>query len=168
MTLSRKLFLTLGLTVLVAGGCSSGNPMAPAKVSGRISYAGTPIKAGSLRFHMTGGSPYDAQISPDGTYSAVDLPIGEAVITVETESVNPNRDRMAGVRKTADVDRRMKSMTTNQQRAPGGDTAGGAPAASDATANYLKIPSKYNNPKTSPLTITLEKGRQVHNIDLTD
>ena len=31
---------------------------------------------------------------------------------------------------------------------------------------YLKIPEKYSNPKTSPLTVTLKSGRQVHNIDL--
>ena len=34
--------------------------------------------------------------------------------------------------------------------------------------HYVKIPEKYNNHKTSPLTVTLSAGRQVHNIDLTD
>ncbi len=167
MTDSRKLLCTLGLALLLAAGCSSGNALAPAKVSGRISYAGKPLKAGSLRFFTAAGTPYDGQISPDGTYSAVDLPVGEAIIVVETESINPKRDPMAGARKTADSERRMKSMAMNQQRAPGGD-AGAAPATSTAAENYVKIPEKYNNPKTSPLTITLEKGRQVHNIELTD
>jgi hypothetical protein len=167
MPLSRLLLLALFAILLPIAGCSSGNPMAPAKVSGRISYGGKPLKAGNLRFHTPSGVPYDGQISPDGTYTAIDLPIGEAIITIETESINPSRNPMAGARQTADSDRRMKSMSTNQQRAPGGDT-NAPPAASDATANYMKIPDKYNNPRTSPLTITLDKGRQVYNIELTD
>ena len=152
----------------VASGCSSGNPMAPAKISGKISYAGKPIKAGTMKFHTTTGTPYDAQISTDGTYSAVDLPVGEMIVTVETESINPNRDLTAGARKNADTEKRMKNMNSSMQRGPGSNDAGGAATQSTASANYIKIPDKYSNPKTSPITITLEKGRQVHNFDLTD
>jgi hypothetical protein len=168
MSLPRLLAIASIAFLVPIGGCSSGNPMAPAKVSGRISYGGKPLKAGNLKFHTTTGVPYDGQISPDGTYTAIDLPEGEAIITVETESINPNRNPMAGVRKTADNERRMKAMSTTRQQAPGGADAGGAASVSDASANYVKIPEKYNNPKTSPLSITLSKGRQVFNIELTD
>jgi hypothetical protein len=33
---------------------------------------------------------------------------------------------------------------------------------------YVKIPSKYALPKTSPLRTTLKKGKNTYDIDLTD
>jgi hypothetical protein len=45
---------------------------------------------------------------------------------------------------------------------------GGGSAPEETPRQYIKIPSKYNNPKTSPLTVTAKGGRQVENIDLKD
>lgn len=160
----RFALLFVAISPMVFSGCSTSNTLAPARVSGKISYNGKPLKAGSLKFHTAQGTAYDGQISPDGTYTAQDLPIGETIITVETESINPDRSVLGTGKKSADADRRMKSMGSMTQTAPGGGGASG-PKASD---NYLKIPEKYNNPKTSPLSIVLEKGRQVHNFELVD
>jgi hypothetical protein len=168
MRLSHSIAVLLIPVLAGVSGCSSGNPMAPAKVSGRISYAGKPIKAGTMRFHTPNGTPYDAQISLDGTYTAVDIPEGDLVVTVETESINPNRDPSAGAKKNADTERRMKSMGMSRQSGPGANDAGGTRTASDASSNYMKIPEKYNSPFTSPLKVTLSRGRQTRDIDLTD
>ena len=88
MTRTRLLPLALLLLAAAFLGCS-GNKLAPAKVSGNITYDGKPLKAGTLQFHTKEGVAYDGRISPDGTYSASDLPEGEMVVTVITESPEP-------------------------------------------------------------------------------
>lgn len=149
------LVLSLGLL-----GCSAGgNPNANARVSGGLSYKGQPIKGGAIRFHTPEGVAYDGLISSDGTYSATDVPAGELVVTVETESISPERKAPKG----AEAERRMRMMKSSMQPPPGR----GGPVA-DPSVNYIKIPKKYSNPKTSPLTVTLTPGRQVHNFDLSD
>ncbi|MBP3954823.1 hypothetical protein J8F10_05945 [Gemmata sp. G18] len=124
-------------------------------MSGSLTYKGQPIKAGTMAFHTPEGTTYAAQISTDGTYSAADLPEGELVVTVNTEHLNPARKPPAATGR--DTEKRMKMMQSRQQ--PQG-------SAVVPDEPYIKIPEKYSNPKTSPLTITLQSGRQVHNFDL--
>jgi hypothetical protein len=148
-----RLLIAASVVLPVLAGCSA-NKAAPARISGSISYKGQPIKAGAMAFHTSGGTAYPAQISPDGTYTATDIPEGELIVTIETESINPDKKKAAG----KDAEKRSKMM----QSAPG---SADAPTPME---NYLKIPVKYANAKTSPLAVTLTKGRQVHNFDLTD
>lgn len=154
-----KLTGILPLAALVAGlGCGqTSNPIAPARISGKISYKGQPIKAGVMNFYTPEGVAYSAQISKDGTYSATDIPAGELVVTVETESLSPAR------KGGAEAALRQKMSASMVQQRPGG--TGGGTAEPEP---YIKIPNKYANPKTSPLTVTTKPGRQVHDIDLTD
>lgn len=145
--------LGLGLSLI---GCAK-NSQAPAKVSGAITYKGQPIKAGSMKFHTPEGTSYPATISPDGTYSATDIPTGEMVVTIETEAFNPDK-KMA---QNPEAQRRAKMQSKMVQQPAGG----GEPPP---TVHYVKIPSKYANAKTSPVTITISSGRNVKDIDLTD
>lgn len=149
--------LSLALLLIGAGvlGCSKSNPHAPARVSGSLTYKGTKITAGSMAFVTPDGVSYAAQIAPDGTYSATDVPTGELIVVVETESVRTSLQH-----KGKDAERRMNA----QQPPPAGKGSGGA----ELKGEYVKIPAKYNNPKTSPLTVTLTSGRQVKNLDLED
>ena len=153
--MARVRFLSVASLLLTSGllGCSGGDKQAPATVSGSLSYNGQPVKAGTMQFHTADGVPYSAQIAPDGTYTATDLPTGEMVVTVETESINPNKAAPKG----GDAARRMKMQV--QQPAPGTTTAGDL---------YVKIPRKYADPKSSPLKVTLERGRQTYDFTLTD
>jgi hypothetical protein len=130
-------------------GCAPNSPV-PARVSGSISYKGQPIKSGAMAFHTADGNSFNAVISSDGTYTASDLPVGEMVITVNTE-VNNTKAAQGG-----DARRRNRMQT--------GASAG--PEAPPEPA--VKIPAKYRSAKTSPLTVTLHAGRKVHNVDLTD
>jgi hypothetical protein len=153
MTITRLLFGSF-LIVSLALGCAP-NSQAPAKLSGSVSYKGQPIKAGTMRFHTAEGVGYDAQISPDGTYTATDIPEGDLVITVETESINPNRKGGTG----KDAEKR-----ANTTQPPPAGMSGPA----DPSVYYIKVPAKYANPKTSPLSVPVKAGRQVHNVELTD
>jgi hypothetical protein len=148
--------LVIAVLAINAGltGCSK-NPYAPASISGSVSFNGQPIKAGSMKFYTAQGVAYDAQLTGDGTYSATDIPEGELVITVETESISPHKTAPQG----AEAAKRAKANIT-QPPPPGM-----APAP-DPSALYIKIPEKYSNPKTSPLTVQVKSGRQVHDVKL--
>jgi len=153
MTRIRLIPLAAVCLCLVAG-CSSGNKAAPARVTGKVTYDGKPITAGVMNFYTADGVPYSGLINSNGTYTATDLPTGEMVVTVETESMNPNKKAPEG----AEAKKRMGMM----QQAP----PGGAPAPTHR--DYLKIPAKYADKKTSPLKATLAAGNQSKDFDLTD
>ncbi|HEV3236490.1 MAG TPA: hypothetical protein VGZ25_05850, partial [Gemmataceae bacterium] len=93
MNRSRLVFLSL---LIASVGCSKGNPNAPAEVSGKVTFKNTPVTAGTVTFYAPDNKGvYPITIKPDGTYSQVDLPIGEMTITVETESINPDKKKGA-------------------------------------------------------------------------
>jgi len=81
--------LLLGALLLV--GCKATNPNAPARVTGRVTYNGSPVTGGTIHFHSADGADVPIGIGPDGTYQAFDIPDGDMVVTVETESINPEK-----------------------------------------------------------------------------
>src|SRR2546421_12867772 len=86
-TLARLVLLVpLCLALALVFGCSKRNPNAPASVNGKVTYKGAAVPAGTITFNAKAGK-YTTSLSTDGTYSSSDLPIGEMVVTVETESV---------------------------------------------------------------------------------
>ncbi len=87
-----RLVAVLTLFAIVALGCGDRNPSAPAFVSGSVKYKGEVLKAGTVQFHSDMGV-YPAPINSDGTYVNRDVPVGELVVTVETESVNPDKKK---------------------------------------------------------------------------
>jgi hypothetical protein len=152
----RLLTGTSLIAALALLGCNKGNVNAPARVSGKLTYKNQPIKAGMMFLHTPDGSKYPAQISSDGTYSATDIPAGELIVTVSTDHLSPSQKAPQG----AEAARRMKAQSSQMQQ-----PAGPVEKPSD---HYTKIPDKYSNPKTSPITLDLKPGRQVQDIDLTD
>ena len=153
-------------------GCKQGNPNAPARVTGQVTYNGSPVTGGNVYFHPKEGGAIPAPIGPDGRYTAFDILDGEMVVTVETESINPDKKQPEY--------RGYKGGGPSKMY--GGKAGGGAvvpkgkgmemsPAPESSpgvNTKYMKIPAKYADPKTSGLTVTLVKGEQTHNIDLTD
>lgn len=156
MTRTSLLLLLFFAPVLVLLGCSKPS-LAPAKISGSLTYKGQPIRGGTMAFHTAEGAAYPAQIGDDGTYSATDIPEGELIVTVSTAHLDPARKVAAEGR---DHEKRMKMMSKAVQPGPSGGAEKNEP--------FIKIPEKYGNPKTSPITVTTTSGRNVKDIDLTD
>jgi hypothetical protein len=151
-TLVRILLLVpLCLALVLAFGCSKKNPNAPSSVSGKVTYKGAPVPAGTITFSSPKGAKYPSALAPDGTYTAVDLPSGDMGVTVETESVK-------GKKATGPLAAKMSKMM-----GPVPDYAKNAPKG-----EYVKIPLKYADPKTSPLKTTLKDGKNDYSPDLTD
>jgi hypothetical protein len=157
MAIKRLLPLLFVIPALTLPSCGPQTGPAQAKVSGSLKYKGQPIKAGTMAFHSAEGQQYQATISDDGTYSATDVPVGELVVTVDTSHLDPNKTGAA--QKPKDLDRRM---------AQGRGQQSSAEAPATAPQPYLAIPKKYSNPKTSTLSITLQNGRNVKDLELTD
>ena len=61
----------------------------------------------------------------------------------------------------------MKAAAASSNR-PDGPAGGNSAPVQNPSDFYIKIPAKYSNSKTSPMTVTIKDGRQVLNIDLTD
>jgi hypothetical protein len=154
-----RIGLCFALLAGLFAGCTA-NPNAPARISGIVTYKGNPLPAGSIAFVSDEqGHQYGGPLSPDGSYEVRDLPTGPMIVTVETEYLKPEK-------KAPDYGGGKGAKMYAERVAVEGK--GGAAAAKAPPEQYVKIPAKYGNSKTSPLTITIESGRQVKNFDLVD
>jgi hypothetical protein len=160
MTHTGRLSLALPLYLLLVAGCNTS--ATPSTISGKITYKGETVPTGSLIFQNETGGIYSYGFK-DGTYSGSDLPTGDYVVTIETESANPNPNRPKMVQPgaagkgdpNADYAKRMMER-------------GAIPEGPANAGPYVKIPSKYATKKTSPLKVTLTKGSNTCNFDLVD
>jgi hypothetical protein len=169
-----RIFAILFVVVAVIAGCQeSGNPNAPAKVMGKVTYKGTPVTAGTLTFHGKDGSINNCDISPDGTYSVSNFPEGEMTVTINNELYNPNRKQVdykggaggagaAGMYKKAAAG---PAGGTNKGKAEMSPTPEGATGLAGA---YVKLPAKYAKKETSDIKVTLVKGENKKDIDFVD
>lgn len=150
----------LTVVVLVSlPACGPKNPNAPGKVSGIVTYKGEALKTGNITFHTTNEKGnYQSSLGTDGKYEVFDLPTGKLDVTVETESLNPDRKvpvyggGKGGKGKEGSEQARMM----------------GALDPKTLADRFRAIPKKYADPKTSGLTATIKQGGQTINFDLTD
>jgi hypothetical protein len=136
----RWLFLAL---LLSAAGCSK----SAGEVSGKVTLNGKPLKGGTVTFIAATGTGASAGISPDGTYKALKVPLGDVKVIV----VGPvfKMDLPAG-------------------GAAGGDTfkLPTKPSEGPPPADQI-VPKKYADPDSSGLALTVQKGGQEFDIPLT-
>jgi hypothetical protein len=133
--------------VLMAAGCGG---TSTATVSGKVSYNGSPLKAGNVTFFPKEQPPVSTRIGEDGSYSLLKVPIGEVTICVETKSVNPSR-----LSKIPKMNVPKDKVSPN----PGTDLE-------KLAKLFTPIPDKYADPATSGRTYTVTSGAQTHDIDL--
>jgi len=147
---------------LVAGaGCGGGNSLAPANVSGEVTYNGKKVPGGVVKLIAPDGGQYTGDIDPDGAYSIADVPTGELIIVVDTSNLDPSKHADL---KSGEAKRRAG---IQMQQPPAG--MGGGPTGTGADdRKFVKIPDKYSNSKKSPLSLTVKAGRNVYAIELKD
>jgi hypothetical protein len=146
----------------------------PARVEGKVTYKGNLVTGGTITFHpVTGevsgaGGNYQCIIRGDGTYSGDQMPSGDMVVTVETETINPNpKDRPKDIQVMGAQDKMQgydPKMMLNKMK-----EMGKAPAdAGSMSGTYVPIPLKYATVKDSPLKTTFNKGKNTFSPDLQD
>lgn len=149
--------LSIGALLGLACGCgTSTNPNIPATITGKVTYKGTPLTGGNMLFYGEAGA-YPAAIGTDGTYVGREFPIGEMTITIETETLNPDRKTA----KPYPGKGKAKTDKVEMFRPP---PEGSTPAAN----TYVKIPAKYADKTKSGLTVNLVRGNQTKDFELTD
>ncbi len=144
-----SVFGILGLVVVL--GCAGGNPNAPANFSGKVNYKGQPVGGGTVKLEKDGaieGSKASINLNPDGTFTGTDLPEGEFAVMIETDSAKNNPP----------ANYRGKKMTSSPI----------PQSANVVKATYTEIPKKYGKKETSGLKVTLKRGKNEQNFDLTD
>ena len=172
-----RLLLLLPLCLGIVLGCGR-KSKTPAKVTGTVKYKGNLVKAGSVQFHVKDAGVYNAPIREDGTYMPTSLPDGDAVVTIETESANPDsKAPVYGGSRGGGKEAEPKSMKEMAKSSSGGESAAAKAMAAGAAKqptegtkkeNFVKIPAKYNHPSSSGLKVTLAPGNNTNNFDLTD
>lgn len=122
--------------VLTAGGCSS--KAKKAVIDGKVTYKGGAVAWGSVRFFDADGTLWSsALLNPDGTFTATDVPPGEVQVAVKE----------------------LPPLARPKQEGDSGDK--GVPAGKS-----VRIPPKYQDPKTSGLHYTIGPGTNHLEIEL--
>jgi hypothetical protein len=126
--------------------CSGLLGCGPAKgrVSGTVLCDGKMVMTGTVTFFVEGSPPVSGWIGADGRYQATNVPTGEAIVVVISA---------AGGEEPAKA---RKPDRTDPKRAD-----------QDKTASKSAIPEKYNDPNTTDLKFTVQKGDNTFDITLT-
>jgi len=152
MTAKVRLLFVLALLVIAAG-CPKGKQAQSGILTGKLTFNDQPITLGNITFNSTGDEgSIRGEINPDGTYEAAGVPLGDVVVTVDTESFNPAT----------------KNKEYGAERGKAFKLSAPKEGMKESTGTYIKIPPKYANRETSTLKITVEAGKKVKDINLTD
>jgi hypothetical protein len=148
MSLWRLLAVSLALAVCGCG--SAGGLNRGGSLSGIVTLDGKPLGGGRIEiFSEDGKNAVSCQIRPDGSYTLEEPPLGPCKLTVKTSHLK-SMPPVSGVR-----------------RGSGEGASRGIILPQDVGLVYTPIPQKYEDLATTDLTVTVEKGKQTHNITLT-
>jgi hypothetical protein len=137
------IILLIGVSLFA--GCSKYSRPPLVQVEGTVQYKGKPLVQGTIVFDVTGSTIGNAeivngQIVNPTTYRQDDgIPVGNAKIAVYS---------------TKTIQQPSSSTKSDYPEGHPGNTTNSGPPTTVSL-----IPEKYNNPQTSGLTWTLEKGK---------
>jgi hypothetical protein len=145
--------ITVVILAAFACGCSSGR-RETAPVAGQVTYAGKPVPAGRIMFWPNdGGPPAAGELDSAGRYSLTTYETGDGAIagphrvTIDTLKVNAPSE---------------PAKSLQDELKPGGNSS----LSSKSSMEYL-APKKYSVIETSPLTATVQAGKNVCDFNLT-
>jgi hypothetical protein len=156
------LLLPLGLTI---GGCGGGK----GTVSGKVTYNGQIVPAGSVQIMPSNGPAITCEIQEDGSYKVSNVAVGKAKVVVETESANSK----GGGGQAMQPQSKDAAMYKNAQK----ERPFGAPPDADPSQmpnyqkprvekKYVPIPKDYGDPNKTKLELTVKSGNNDFPIDL--
>jgi hypothetical protein len=149
--LGRRGCLVLLLALPALSGCGNST----GTVSGKVTAKGQKVATGTVVFDAGGGRISTANITPEGTYTAVKVPVGLCKVAVlRPEERGPPPQRSAKV--------------------PGGgklpphpsEKSGGGPPPVSTSKPTRAGADKYRSPETSGLAFAVGPGNQTYDIPL--
>ena len=140
----RHMACLLLISTLGMAGC--GNPVG--LVSGTVTFNGKVLSSGTVLFHGADGNVGHAIIAEDGGYEMSDAPVGAARITVVSHARAP--------------------LGLPSASKPHPDAIAGLPKVDEPPRDgkFTAIPPRYQDVVSSPLTYTVQTGKQSHDIEL--
>lgn len=165
---ARFRMLRIGLLILPLGLMAAGCGSSQGTVSGKVTYKGAIVKGGTVRVVPEKGSPATGDIQEDGTYKISHVPTGPAKVSVETDSMKPNKPQSPQAQGAA-------AMYKNMPKGPPPGEPGSDMDASKSIAGgrekgdekrYVEIPARYNDSNKSGLTLTVKGGSNPFDIEL--
>jgi hypothetical protein len=128
-------------------GCAPGK----GTVQGRVMYHNGPLPVGTVTFFCANNHVISAEIRPDGSYQAVDVPAGNVFVTVATPPPAPP------LPVPANKPPPIQDPNYPREMLPG------------PPKKTVPIPKRYADPKQSGLATSVEKGtRTTFDIQLED
>jgi hypothetical protein len=113
-------------------------------VHGKVTFKDEVVPSGTIAFYGPGDQVANAALLPDGTYVAIDVPLGEVKVAVTTP---PPPDPKAAERLKNNPMVKERGITVKQEK-------------------VVSVPRKYNLPGTSGLSLTVKQGSQPFDIAL--
>jgi hypothetical protein len=162
-------------------GCGPGNGLNLAKVRGKVTYKGEPIKNGTVFFMPddskgTIGPPAVGSITKDGTYIMSTESAGDGVIVgshkigITGLEEKPLGSGTAAPTAESDPKAYMKAKAKDAAVARSGTVAKEADTFTDKGGQRWRfvVPRKFANPQESGIIAKVEPGSQTLNIDIDD
>jgi hypothetical protein len=175
MQMLCRIGLFLGLAAGVVGCSQSG---ALSKVTGTVTYKGQPVKAGQITLAYEQGGKYEAALQPDGTYQFMSVPVGTAKVFIDNRAYDPDQKPPSYTQQGKKIASGVSKGLSEYNRMSGGGEKAGSKGDDGVALSkekreelakvYVKLPKQYTAEKTTPLTFTVEPGRQTKHFDLTD
>ncbi len=161
--------LFVGILTL-ASGCGEGK-LSRSKISGVVTYKSAPVKGGNMTLSNDIGGTYTTSIQEDGTYSISDVPTGNYSVTIETDSLNPEKKAAKGA--TGDKGGAREKMQSDYMKAMGKGSGGSGepgtgPSKEELAKRYTKIPAKYSNKALAGLQVDVVLGVTLKDFVLVD
>jgi hypothetical protein len=129
------------IAVLFLAGCGGGPPAG--KVAGTVRYKGQTLTGGMVDFFGPDNKVDTALIAPDGSYKAINVPLGSVKVAVRTALPEPSAAQAA-----------KNPMMKRKNFVPKGNS------------EVVTIPLKYSDPRRSKLELTVIEGSQPFDINL--
>jgi len=143
------LLIAIGISSLLGCGRSG-------KVTGTVTYQGSPVVSGTVTLLDSNGVVHQVVIGPDGTYQIEGVPSGTAKIGVTSP------DPVAESKKVA---------AWQGSRSGKGKQGSQTPAKHAATATstgWFPLPERFADPEQSGIALDIRGGRNTMPIALTD
>ncbi len=169
MTLRNMSVLAVVFLLGLTAGCRR-NSNAPADITGKVTKNGVPVGAGRISFKFADGTTFSVALRKDGVYEAYELMDGEAVVTIDTESANP--DKKPPEYKGGDGssnDRMNKAYGGGQKKTKIDVMPEPSPRRQNPDAGtYVHINEKYADANLSNLKVKIKRGKNTANFEVTD